>query len=104
MSYMSVHDHIPPGGAAAVDLLGPEAMEEGGRFAGTWSVAFQGGTLERLQQRRSGDFSLAQQTKYIATLPGLPERVDHLHLHSITWCIPIPVCSSVYAALVLWRG
>ena len=97
MSYMPLHRHIPPGAAAAAEVLGPEALEEGGRFAGTWSVAFQGGTFERLQQRCSGDFSLAQQTKYIATLPGLPERVGHMHLHSITLCIAIlPVCSSVY--------
>ena len=82
-----------------MEVLGPEALDEGGRFAGTWSVAFQGGTFERLQQRCSGDFSLAQQTKYIATLPGLPERVGHMHLHSITLCISIlPVCSSVYTA------
>ena len=97
MPYMPLHRHIPPGAAAAVEVLGPEALEEGGRFAGTWSVAFQGGTFERLQQRCSGDFSLAQQTKYIATLPGLPERVGHMHLHSITLCIAIlPVCSAVY--------
>ena len=99
MPYMPLHLHIPTGAAAAVEVLGAEALEEGGRFAGTWSVAFQGGTFERLQQRCSGDFSLAQQTKYIATLPGLPERVGHMHLHSITLCIPIlPVCSSVYTA------
>ena len=97
MHHMPLHRHIPQGVAAAVEVLGAEAMEEGGRFAGTWSVAFQGGTFERLQQRCSGDFSLAQQTKYIATLPGLPERVGHMHLHSITLCIAIlPVCSSVY--------
>ena len=90
MPYMSLHRHIPTGAAAAVEVLGPEALEEGGRFAGTWSVAFQGGTFERLQQRCSGDFSLAQQSKYIATLPGLPERVGHMHLLSITLCIPIP--------------
>ena len=53
MSYMPLHRHIPPGAAAAVEVLGPEALEEGGRFAGTWSVAFQGGTFERLQQRCS---------------------------------------------------
>ena len=97
MHHMPLHRHIPQGVAAAVEVLGAEAMEEGGRFAGTWSVAFQGGTFERLQQRCSGDFSLAQQSKYIATLPGLPERVGHMHLHSITLCITIPpVRSSVY--------
>ena len=97
MPYMPLHRHIPPGAAAAVEVLGPEPLDEGGRFAGTWSVAFQGGAFERLQQRCSGDFSLAQQTKYIATLPGLPERVGHMHLHSITLCIAIlPVCSTVY--------
>ena len=53
-----------------------EPIDGGGnRFPGTWSVAFQGGTFERLAQRCSGEFSLAQQTKYICSLPGLPDKV-----------------------------
>ena len=40
-----------------------------------WSICFQGGTFERIQERASGDFSLTTQTKYIAQLPALPERI-----------------------------
>ena len=47
----------------------------GSRFPGIWSAAFQGGTFERLAQRCSGDFSQCQQNKYIAQLPGLPDKV-----------------------------
>ena len=64
------------GAAAASDLM----PEDTNRFAGVVSLAFQGGTFERLQQMCSGDFCTVEQNKYIATLPGLSEKVRHMLL------------------------
>ena len=52
-----------------------ELPAQGTRQVDIWSVCFQGGTFERIQERASGDFSLTKQTKYIAQLPALPERI-----------------------------
>ena len=61
--------------AAAAIMTGGELPANGSRFPGIWSVAFQGGTFERLAQRCSGDFSQCQQSKYVAQLPGLSDKV-----------------------------
>ena len=75
---------VSSGAVAAAMLPGPVVADVGGnRFAGCVSVAFQGGTFERMQQRCSGDFATAEQSKYIATLPGLPDRVINERLASI---------------------
>ena len=39
------------------------------------SCTCQGGTFERLQQRCSGDMPTCEQTKYVASLPGLPDKI-----------------------------
>ena len=63
---------------AAIQIAA-EVMDEppsvGSRTPNYWSICFQGGTFERIQERASGDFSLAKQTKYIAQLPALSERL-----------------------------
>ena len=63
---------------AAIQIAS-EVMDEppsvGSRTPNYWSICFQGGTFERIQERASGDFSLTKQTKYIAQLPALPERI-----------------------------
>ena len=45
-------------------------------FPGIWSLAFLGGTIERVRERCAGDYSLVRQTKIVQKLPALsPEWV-----------------------------
>ena len=63
----------------AAQQIAAEVLDEppsvGSRTPNYWSICFQGGTFERIQERASGDFSVTKQTKYIAQLPSLPERI-----------------------------
>ena len=70
--------------AAVAAMAGGELPATGCRFPGIWSVAFQAGTFERLAQRCSGDFSQCQQSKYVAQLPGLPDKVRPVCNHPLS--------------------
>jgi hypothetical protein len=49
----------------------PSANVKPGVFPGTWSVAFLGGTLERVKERCAGDFNFVKQSKSTQKLPGI---------------------------------
>ena len=48
-----------------------DAESKGPVFPGLWSIAFLGGTLERVKERCAGDFSFVKQTKYVSKLPPI---------------------------------
>ena len=70
--------------AAVAAIADGELPANGTRFPGIWSVAFQGGTFERLAQRCSGDFSQCQQSKYVAQLPRLSDKVCPVCNHALS--------------------
>ena len=70
--------------AAVAAMAGGELPANGTRFPGMLSAALQGGTFERLAQRCSGDFSQCQQSKYVAQLPGLPDKVRPVCNHALS--------------------
>ena len=89
-------DTQPPLGRAdtqvvqeAAQQIAAEILDEppsvGSRSPNYWSICFEGGTFERIQERASGDFSITKQTKYIAQLPALPERICDERLSRLTY-------------------
>ena len=57
------------------DTLGPDSPPEddhGSSFPGSVSVAFLGGTIERVRERCSGDCPVIRQMVSVTKLPGLP--------------------------------
>ena len=79
---------------AAIQIVS-EVMDEppsvGSRTPNYWSICFQGGTFERIQERASGDFSLTKQTKYIAQLSALPERIVDERLPRLAYVLLVSI-------------
>lgn len=53
-------------------------------FPGVWSLAFLGGTIERVKERCAGDFSTTKQNKAIEKLPPLSLDVTSKELPKLT--------------------
>ena len=68
-----------------------EPPSVGSRTPNYWSICFQGGTFERIQERASGDFSLTKQTKYIAQLPALSERIVDERLPRLAYVLLVSI-------------
>ena len=63
----------------------PDDSDKIGVFPGSVSVAFLGGTIERVRERCAGDCHAVRQTKAVQRLPGLSEdtiRKDLNHLNT----------------------
>lgn len=71
-------------------LIGGVGLEERQReekdspFPGTVSIAFLGGTIERVRERCAGDFSMVRQTRASMRLPGLREEVAKHDMPNLT--------------------
>ena len=51
--------------------IAPDEHDKSGVFPGSFSVAFLGGTIERIRERCAGDCHIVRQTKATQKLPGL---------------------------------
>lgn len=67
----------PPTQRAAVAVPGedPRAQDRELPFPGVVSIAFLGGTIERVRERCSGDFALVRQSRAALRLPPISDEV-----------------------------
>ena len=80
-----IETHVVQNEGAVEAAAGSEHMSDSGnRSPSIFSSCFAGGTFERIMQRASGDCSQVAQSKYIASLPGLPTKRIEARLSDLT--------------------